>query len=300
MPVHHGSHSEGLRQSAEMLAVALPPLMLQADYIASTLSYGEHGRRRSGAGEAFWQFRHYSPGDAASKIDWRQSAKSQNHFVRENEWQAGHSVWLWCDRSASMAYGSRFAAQSKQDRALVLTLALAKLLMRGGEKVSLLGTGNAALAAGRGGFSRLAEALWSGDASTEDLPPLQPLPRFAKLLLVGDFLGPVEETAARLRAFAAKGVQGHLLQVLDPAEEDLSFEGRVRFEGLQGEGDLTIGRVEDLRAAYQSRMARHQADLRTLCYGMGWSFTAHRTDRTPQYALLALYRLLSGDTRKGA
>lgn len=126
-----------LRQSADALSTTLPALMLQANQIANTLSHGEHGRRRSGIGESFWQYRQYSPGDAANKIDWRQSAKSQSHFVRENEWQGAQSVWLWCDRSPSMNYCSAFATHTKQERALVLSLALAGLLMRGGERIEL-------------------------------------------------------------------------------------------------------------------------------------------------------------------
>lgn len=288
-----------LRQGADALSAALPALMLQAEQIANTLSHGEHGRRRSGIGESFWQFRHYNPGDAANKIDWRQSAKSQSHFVRENEWQGAQSVWLWCDRSPSMDYCSAFAAQSKQQRALVLSLALASLLMRGGERIGLLQPGGAPASSGRAAFSRLAENMVLTPAGENDLPPLLGLPRFARLVLVGDFLAPLEETGALVRSYAAKGVQGHLLQVLDPAEEDLPFAGKVRFEGMQGEGNLTVGRVEGLRGAYHRRIQQHQDELRALCRGAGWSFANHRTDRPPHLALLALHQLLSGSARMG-
>lgn len=288
-----------LRQEADALSAALPSLMLQAEQIANTLSHGEHGRRRSGMGESFWQFRHYSPGDAANKVDWRQSAKSQSCFVRENEWQAAQSVWLWCDRSPSMEYCSAFARQTKQQRAAVLGLTLANLLMRGGERVGLLQPGGQPPSSGRAAFSRLAENMVLTPAGENDLPPQLALPRFAILVLIGDFLSPLEETAACIHAYAAKGIQGHLLQVLDPAEEDLPFAGRVRFEGLQGEGNLTIGRVEGLRGAYHNRILQHQEGLRALCRGAGWSFASHRTDRAPQLALLAQYQLLSGSTRMG-
>ncbi len=288
-----------LRQSADALSATLPALMLQAEQIANTLAYGEHGRRRSGMGEAFWQFRYYSPGDSAHKIDWRQSAKSQSHFVRENEWQGAQSVWLWCDRSPSMDYRSAFSPQSKQERALVLSLALSRLLLRGGERIGLLQAGAPPPASGRAAFSRLAEILVLTPPSSDGLPPLLPLPRFAKLVLVGDFLSPLETTAALVQLYAAKGVQGHLLQVLDPAEEDLPFAGRVRFEGMEGEGDLTVGRVEGLRSAYHHRMQQHQAGLRALCRKTGWSFASHSTGRPPQMALLALHQALSGITRVG-
>ncbi|MEQ1889973.1 MAG: DUF58 domain-containing protein [Alphaproteobacteria bacterium] len=288
-----------LRRPADALSGVLPALMLQAEQIANTLSHGEHGRRRSGIGEAFWQFRHYSPGDAANKIDWRQSAKSQSHFVRENEWQGAQSVWLWCDRSPSMNYRSAFTSHSKQERALVLTLALASLLTRGGERTGLLRQGGPPPGSGRAACARLAENLVLLTPEEHDLPAMLPLPRFARLVLMGDFLSPLEETAAIVHAYAAKDVQGHLLQVLDPAEEDLPFAGRIRFEGMQGEGNLTVGRVEDVRSAYHHRIRQHQDGLRAHCRRSGWSFAAHRTDHPPQLALLALYQLLSGSTHMG-
>ena len=69
-------------------------------------------------GETFWQFRQYQAGDAASSIDWRQSARSRHLFVREQEWEAAESVWLWCDLSDSMAFRSGPSLPPKWERAL--------------------------------------------------------------------------------------------------------------------------------------------------------------------------------------
>lgn len=284
--------ANGLRQAADALAAAFPALMAQAEQIAHTLVYGVHGRRRAGTGEAFWQFRHYIAGDSARTIDWRQSGKSQHHYVRENEWQGAQSIWLWCDRSASMSYRSAPAQHSKQERAFVILVALASLLLRGGERVGLLGGAGAAPQSGRMAFAWFVEAFLLSREAPADLPPLQALPRFSRLVLAGDFLNPLEEIAARLNAYAGKGVRGHIVQILDPAEEDLPFEGRVRFEGMQGEGSLVIGRAQDLRGPYQQRLQGHQAGLRELCRALDWGYTLHRTDRPPQWALLSLYQAL--------
>src|ERR1700752_108958 len=132
------------RHRAEALAAVLPPLLVAAERVAVTVAQGVHGRRRVGQGETFWQFRQYEPGDAATRIDWRESAKSQRVYVRETEWEAAQSVWLWRDRSASMDYSSAgYVAggewPSKRDRAELLLMALACLLVRGGERLTLLG-----------------------------------------------------------------------------------------------------------------------------------------------------------------
>ena len=97
---------QDLFHRAEELGAALPPLLVAADRVASTVSQGVHGRRRVGQGETFWQFRRYEPGDSTLRIDWRQSAKSQRVYIRQTEWEAAQSVWLWRDASASMRYRS--------------------------------------------------------------------------------------------------------------------------------------------------------------------------------------------------
>jgi uncharacterized protein (DUF58 family) len=284
-----------LRQRAEQLAASLPPLMAAAERVAATVAQGVHGRRRVGPGESFWQFRRYQPGDAAGRVDWRQSAKSQKYFVRENEWEAAQSVWLWRDGSASMRYRSAAAETEKLERATLLLLALAALLIRGGERVALLGAQERP-ASGRAALTRLAERLLGdGEAETASLPAPERLPRHARLVLIGDFLSPLPELDRLVRDYAGQGLRGHLLQTLDPAEEDLPFRGRTRFEGVEGEGQLTVGRAETLREAYVNRLAARREALAGLARSVGWTAAFHRTDRAPQTALLALYGALESD-----
>jgi uncharacterized protein (DUF58 family) len=288
------------RQRAEGLAAVLPPLLVAAERIAATVVQGVHGRRRVGPGETFWQFRRYQPGDSRARIDWRQSAKADPLFVREMEWSAAQSVWLWRDGSPSMRYRSSNGLPEKLERAELLALALVALLIRGGERVALLGD-PAPPATGRAALNRLALTLARGDAAggvpADSLPPAQPLPRHAHLVLIGDFLSPLPALESRLRGFAERGVRGHLLQVLDPAERSLPFLGRIRFEGLEAEGETLLSRVETVREDYQARLERHCEALAAMARSFGWSFAATGTDRSPQSALLALYLRLSAAAR---
>ncbi|MGO8916748.1 MAG: DUF58 domain-containing protein [Stellaceae bacterium] len=285
-----------LQHRAEQLAARLPPLLVAAERVATTVAQGVHGRRRVGTGETFWQFRQYQPGDAVPRIDWRESAKSMRLYIRETEWEAAQSVWLWRDGSASMDYASSAAAPTKRARADLLLLALAALLIRGGERVALLGTG-VAPAAGRAVLSRLALTL-GRPAPGADLPGFEPLPRHGQLVLIGDLLAPLEQIQALVGHFAATGLRGHLLQVLDPAEETLPFAGRVRFEGLEQESSLLISRVETVREDYARKLAEHRAGLAAIARATGWSFGTHRTDRPPHTALLALYGTLAEPRRR--
>ncbi len=284
------------RLRAEQLAATLPPLLVAAERIAATVQQGVHGRRRVGTGETFWQFRRYQAGDSPQRIDWRQSAKADPVFVREMEWAAAQSVWLWRDASPSMRWRSRESWPEKLLQADLLTLALAVLLVRGGERVALLGSGQLP-GQSTATLERMA-VLLQRDAETDGadhpgLPADEPLPRHAQVVFVGDFLSPLPEVEAALRRFAERGIRGHLLQLLDPAEETLPFAGRVRFEGLEGEGHKLLPRVESVRDAYVGRISAHHEGLAALARALGWGFTSARTDRPPQTALLALYMRIS-------
>ena len=262
-----------------------------------TVVQGVHGRRRVGQGETFWQFRQYEPGDAAARIDWRESAKSQRLYVRETEWEAAQSVWLWRDASASMEYTSAdYVAgaewPTKRDRAELLLVALASLLVRGGERLTLLGSGISPMS-GRIALSRVAELIGRDLPEPESLPAFEPLPRAAQLVLIGDFLSPLDAVNAAIARFAAAGLKGHLLQVVDPAEEDLPFDGRVRFAGIEERDEVVISRVESIRSDYSDRFRHHREGLATVAAALGWSFGFHRTDRPPHLALLALHAALS-------
>ena len=294
-----------LRARAEQAAAKLPPLLVAAERVAATVAQGVHGRRRVGQGESFWQFRPYLPGDPPNRIDWRESAKSQRLYVRQTEWDAAQTAWLWCDASASMDYssaayiaGARWP--TKRDRAELLLAALASLLVRGGERLTLLGSGVAPMT-GRVALTRFVQLIEHDrprdPASRAGLPAVEPLPRDAQLVLVGDFLAPLDEVNDRLARFAGAGLRGQLLQIVDPAEEDLPFVGRVRFAGVEERDEVLVGRVEHLRSDYAERFGRHRAGLAAIVQAVGWSLGFHRTDRPPHLALLALHAALAADRR---
>ena len=281
------------------LAGTLPALMVAADRVAATVIQGVHGRRRVGQGDAFWQYRPYRDGDSASQIDWRQSARSRNLFVRETEWEAAASVWLWRDASPSMQYASLRNLDTKAVRAELITLALASLLTDAAERIAVLGTGMRPIT-GRVAVRRVAETLYD---ETRDgrrppsLPPMVPLPAHGTVVLVSDWLDPLDKIEDVIRYYASVGVRGHLVQVLDPAEEDLPFDGHVKFEGLEAEGQHTIRRVETVRTAYGARLAAQKEGLQRLARPANWTVHLHRTDRPAQTVLLSLY-LAMADLRR--
>lgn len=285
----------GLEGDAHGLADRLPDLLLEAERIAANVSHGIHGRRRAGPGETFWQFRHYGANDGAQTIDWRRSASSDQLFVREREWEAAHTVWLWPDVSPSMNFQSHLAKTTKRNRAIVLMLAAAELLVRGGERVALLGLTQPI--ASRSAATRLAEALAQAahrDDANDSLPPRTRLSRFSGAVLFSDFLDPVPNIRDRIEALASGGVTGHVVQVLDPAEETLPYGGRTEFFDVEADHRWIVERAETLRPAYIAKLQAHRAELIAMTQRLGWSFLVHHTDRPASEPLLALIMRLQG------
>lgn len=280
--------------SAESLAASLPALMVRADRLASSVTLGMHGRRKAGLGQTFWQYHHYRPGDPSTAIDWRQSAKSQHLYVREREWEAAQSVWLWRDGAASMRF--RSGAETKLERASLLALALAVLLVRGGERIALYGEREPP-ANSRATYRRIGYAL-SEQAPRDDLlPPDAPLPKNAQFVWFGDFLAPLGDIEHTIRRLTRANAGGRLVHIIDPAEEDFPFSGRTRFESVGGAQTRTLGRAEGVADEYRARFKAHSEALAVLARKLGWNYTSHRIDRSPQGALVALYADLSGGHR---
>lgn len=269
------------------LAAALPRLVLEARRIAANVIHGLHGRRRAGTGENFWQYRRFVSGEAAQNVDWRRSARDDHLYVREREWEAAHTVWLWPDRSPSMAFASKGARDSKLERALVVSFALAELLVAGGERVGIPGL--MAPSASRGIVDKMAQVILHDHATRASLPPhFVPSP-LSEIVVVSDFWSPVAEIVSMLAGLSASGAHGILLQVVDPAEESFPYAGRIEFIEPEGGGTITAGRAETWAKDYVARVAAHRDVIREEAGKLGWLFSTHRTDRSAAEVLLFLH-----------
>jgi uncharacterized protein (DUF58 family) len=279
------------RAEAETLGQSLPPLLAEAEHLAATVILGDHGRRRAGMGDEFWQYRPSHAGDSARMIDWRRSARSDAHFVREREWQAAQSVTLWVDDSRSMTFSGDKARAPKGDRARLLGLALAVLLLRGGERVGLSGDAHPPRA-GRSQIDRLALAMSGEGGADYGAPDAMGMVAHGRAVLISDFLGDLSAVEAALAQASDKGVRGAILQVLDPAEEDFPFDGRTIFESMGGSLRHETLRAGDLRGRYRARLAERKERLAMLGRASGWHVQTHHTGDSAQAALLWLYRAL--------
>lgn len=287
-----------LRHDAENIAALFPALMLEAERVAHTVAAGFHGRRRAGPGETFWQHRPYGFGDSVNMIDWRQSARAADRlYVRQNEWEAAASLWIWRDGSPSLDYASSKGASTKKWRADVIATALAILLSEAGERVGLIG--GERLYQGRTAPARILEGLFDQSAAS-DAPPRENVSPGAKILMISDFFSDPNRIGAVANYYADLGAAGVLLQIVDPAEEDFPFRGRTEFEDLKSDDRLVFGDAGSVARDYRRKFQAHRAALEALSNSLGWSLLAHRTDKPPQTALLSLHETLAEQRGRGS
>jgi uncharacterized protein (DUF58 family) len=278
------------QDAAQDIARRLPSLIVAAKDVAASVMHGMHGRRRAGIGETFWQFRPFVAGEPAGNVDWRRSARDDRLYVREREWEAAHTVWIWIDRSASMGFISKLALQSKLDRALVIGLAAAELLMRGGERIGLLGLTRPLAMPNI--IARFAEALIGEERApgfvAAELPPNAALQARTQLIWISDFLSDPAAIDDKIRRLSAGGARGHLVMIADPIEETFPFIGHTEFVDVDSQARLRVGRAEAFREDYIVRLAAHRDAVRAAAAKRGWTLLLQRTDRPASEALLAL------------
>ena len=289
-PVKHEKEILAVRRAdgeSRSLAASLPRLVLEARRIAANVIHGLHGRRRAGAGESFWQYRRFVSGEPAQRVDWRRSARDDHLYVREQEWEAAHTIWLWPDRSPSMAFASRGARDSKLERTLIVTFALAELLVAGGERVGIPGLMNPT--ASRSVIDKMAQAMLHDDADRLSLPPSFVPSALAEIVVLSDFWSPIAEIRMMLTGLSASGAHGALVQVVDPAEETFPYSGRIEFVEPEGFGVITAGRAERWTGDYVTRLALHRDQIRDETNKLDWLFSTHTTSRSAAELLLFLH-----------
>lgn len=281
-----------LRQKAESVSATLPALKVAAERAVNNIIHGDHNLKRAGLGERFWQFREYDESDRPQDIDWRQSGKGDHVFIRQREQQNSQSIYFWNARDAGMDFTSDQALMSKAAAAQILSLALAMLLAKADEQIGIFGsfkTGRSEHA-----IDRVCDyALGRDDDAIAANPAGFKLPQNSYLFQLGDFLAPLETIEDRFEHIAARSHNGCVVQILDPAELTLPFDGRVIFEDGRAKEEITVENIASIRAEYQDRIAVHNDALQAITLHQGWSFIQHHTDVPIEDTLAELWQLVS-------
>ena len=282
------------RHDAEHLTHSFEALLADARQLAANISMGAHGRRRSGVGEEFWQYRAAVDADALRDIDWRKSARSDSHFVRQHEWQNTQAVHLWVDRGASMLFRSQGSLPIKAYRAAVLGLSVSILLAKAGERIGLIDLADPP----KNGMAQveiIAEALTHLSPDMEFASPAKKeMKQGQKAVFISDFLGDWDKIFENLSYAANQNVDGYLVQILDPVEQEFPFKGRTVLFSMNEAHKFETLRAQSLRDEYLEKLAERKAALQQLSRKTDWGYTMHQTSEPASGPLMWLYHALEG------
>lgn len=298
IPIHKPAQKpRTFRLQAEKAVSGFPALMIATQKAAENVLHGERAQRKAGPGEKFWQFREYTETDRPQDIDWRRSARTERVYIRQKERQTPQTVLLWCGGGAGMEFRSSGALQAKAEAAKILTLGLAILITRAGEQAGLLGGERPGRS--EAALERIGQALCAPGELPEDLPDFYTPagPQKSALIQTGDFLDPPEEIEKTFRGISERTQGGFVIQVLDPAEIELPYNGRALFETPGGAHRTLIDNVVSIRSAYRERMNAHIEALRNLSTQCGWKYFLHRTDQPVEDILGRIWMQMDRERR---
>jgi len=240
---------------------------------------GGYRTAHRGTGTDLVGLREYAEGDDARHIDWNVTARLNEPQLRVFTEDRELTVWLVLDRSASMMVGP--PGRGKDDVLSELTLVLARLFGRGGNRVGALLYDTGAVrtvppGTGRGHALRIgAELARTADAAgrprgTTDLAAmLDTVARLARrrslIVVISDFIGDGDWGRSLLRLVPRHEVVA--LRVIDAADDELPDVGLVVIEDAETGEQLVIDSGDPLlrarlRAGVEERDARLDAGMR--------------------------------------
>ena len=274
-----------MRLKAEELSNKIPSLYVKADRIANTIWEGMHNRNKDGLGDNFWQFRKYEYGDPAHLIDWKKTAKSNETFIQEKELQTLQNFVIWRDTSKSMNFRSSESIDTKLYRANLFTLALTIILSKSGENIVLNGLKSELLKGGNAVNFVSNQINEKVTDSYKSSPNINEIKNNSDVILIGDFLNNINETEKTIKELSNRGINGIIIQILDPAERFFPYKGRINFNGLEGEKNILIGKAESVRNDYKKAIKIHIEKLEKLTTSYSWKYILDNSDQDASISL---------------
>lgn len=259
---------------------------------------GLHRSPYHGFSVEFTEYRAYSPGDDLRHLDWRVFARSDRYFLKKYEDETNVRCHFLVDQSRSMDTGTVGWTKARYAATLAATLAY---FLQGQQDASGLLTFDDDVrdwlpARHRPGhFRLLLRALdrpAGGKATNLEAPlrrALELVRRRGLLVLISDFLAPLEPLRRHLSLLAAAGQELILFQVLDPAETSLNFAQAAVFEDAESGRTLYVDPTA-ARADYEQRLRRHQQELAALAARLGAGFYPLTSDQPLEQGLLSFFQ----------
>ncbi len=253
---------------AHQLANTIDDVMVYASQLSQSILHGPYGRKKAGIGEKFWSFKNFQDGDNPRSIDWRQSAKSDDLYIREKEWDVIQKIVFDYHPHQRLSYKDKKQTISKHDACLTLMATLSLLLTDQG---CLVSTNDTAISFGRS-KKHIAQIVNHYFNHVTDDNDLQTLKKNIIPIMIDDFMMPVEDITARYKNYHFSGT-GIMVQILYEEDTGFDFTGRIVFEDYNQDDDQEISKAEDIRSLYKKRFDLHQKSLKAFAKQNSLYFT---------------------------
>jgi uncharacterized protein (DUF58 family) len=277
--------------------MSIRSLELRARAVVEGFLSGLHRSPYHGFSVEFTEYREYTPGDDLRYLDWRVFARSDRYVIKKFEDETNLRCHLITDQSQSMTFTS--GSHTKAHYAATLAATLAYFLYLQGDAVGLLTFDERVRdylpARHRADHLRqlmLALEKPAGGRATDLAAPLERAAQLMRkrglVVLISDFLAPLEQLERSLMLLAASGQEAAVFQVLDPAELTLAFERPTLFQDMESGRELYIDPAA-ARGGYVEKMTAHGVALGAICQKLGVAYHRLTTDQPLE---LALYEFL--------
>jgi uncharacterized protein (DUF58 family) len=279
-------------------------LELRARAVVEGFWNGLHRSPYHGFSVEFSEYREYTPGDDLRYLDWRVYARSDRYFIKKFEDETNVRCHLLVDQSHSMSYGS--LGYTKAHYAATLAATLAYFLHLQGDAVGVLTFDERVReylpARHRADHLRqlmLALEKPAGGRATDLVAPLERITQLVRkrglVVLVSDFLAPLERLERSLLALTSCGQEAAVFQVLDPAELKFAFEQASLFQDVESDREIYLDPAA-AREGYVAKIEAHCAAVRAMCQKLGISYHRLATDQPLE---LALFDFMQERMRRG-
>jgi uncharacterized protein (DUF58 family) len=279
-----------------LVLARLSSLQLRARWVVEGIMSGIHRSRSKGFSVEFEEHREYSPGDDIRRLDWKALGKFDRYVIKEYEDETNLRAYLILDASASMDYASD--GITKFAYGCILAASLAYLILRQQDAVGLATFSTEIDAflppkAKRAHFMEILRILEgqrpAGETAIGNI--LQQIAgkmtRRGMVILISDLLDDPENIMKGLRLFRFKGNDVIVLQLLDPAEQDLPFDGNILFEDMEDPHLQAIADPRVIQRAYRDTVNEFTARLRKECHDHSIDYQLFTTSTPLDRALVS-------------
>ncbi|MCH8828638.1 MAG: DUF58 domain-containing protein [Planctomycetes bacterium] len=258
---------------------------------------GLHRSPYHGFSVEFAEHREYVPGDDLRYVDWKVFGKSDRYYLKQFEQDTNFSCFLLLDTSESMQYRSDSAAMSKLDYAKCVAAALAYLVVRQQDAVGLATFDSEVTHFIRPSsrpshlkqlYQIMEQAPAQGKTATGPIlhELAERIQKRGLVIIISDLFDDPESLLLGLKHFRHRRHDVSVMQVIDPAEQDFSFEDPTLFKGLEGLPD-ELADPRSLRGAYRREFENFLWTIRSGCRKLNMDHVLLRTDQPLSGALSA-------------